>query len=580
MATSSSRFFSSPRIATVGLAALVTLGIGFTLHQAFALRIHYYDTYDYLNDARRLGGDRSAAYYRVHSPLVPVLAIPVARAIGDVEPPDAPIRWVLPHLLGVALAVFTLVLVFLWLRDRAGTRWALLGLVLLIGTRLFVRYSPFLLVDIATAGWAAAAFLAWARATSAHGRPWHYALFGLAVAGGMLTKYSMLILPVPFAAAELVRIAVERRIRWRRIGGGLLGAAVAAATFWLFMSTVFTSLDRRPFTFETLRELLTGSSAAVAALPHETPWDYAPMLVSCVSFVTVALAALGAAASLRTGWRRDLPVAIWVVLFFAVFSLAIGHNEARYLWPALPGLIYFAVLGARTLFRSLAATAPRLRSAVAVGLLAIAIRPGVAQAIRDSHPFFRTPIQPEVVRFVQENTRNDRTVFWTGHFVALTPPNPNADLPQDEFFDFFHLAHPCIHMMTDGRVVGVDAGDPAAFLRARGNDGDAMIVGPPFFVYAQTSSEPPATFEMLAIRRVTLRREGDLYVDDEGAAWLRAEGDDLVALDDLGELDLHANVPLGRRTLARGDRVRGAAGAERLQVVRLVRRELPASFRE
>jgi hypothetical protein len=574
-------------------ALVVAMGLAFMLHQAFALQIHYYDTFDYLNDARRLLGDESASYYRVHAPLGPLLAMPVASAILSTAEVDDPLRWVLPHLLGALLAALTLLAVWGWLRSRVGGRWALLGVLLLMGTSLFVRYAPFLLVDIATAGWVAAAFLAWARATSPRGRWFHYGAFGVAIAGGMLTKYSVIVLPLPFVAAELVRVVVERRLCWRRLLGGLFGGCVAALVFWGVMSAVFGYVDGRPFTLETLEALLAGSSAAVVSFPGETWADYAPMLVACVSPITLALAALGVATGLRRSWRRDLPVLLWILLLGGLLSFRIGHNEARYLWPILPAIAYFAVIGARASWGMLHSLA-RGRGRVAVALLSLAVMglaltPGISQARRDTHPFFYTGTQPAFVRFIEDHTSGDRSVFWAGHFVALSPPSPNAAVPEDEFFDFFHLGHPCVHLLTSGRVVGVPSpGDPARFLRGRPGEGDVLVVGPPSFVFGPGAAAPE-TFEVYARRRLSLRREGSAYVDDDGRAWLRVVGSELEAVTELGECDLSAvpvggdAIPLGRHVLGPGARFTpGPAleGEAPLSVVSVVRRVFPASWRE
>lgn len=566
-------------------AAGVALALGFTLHQAVQVRLHYYDSFDYMNDARRLNGDESAAYYRVHAPLVPVLARPVVASILDTEDAGDPSRWILPHLLGWGMAALALLAAWLWMRERVGARWALLGVLLLCGTRLFVRYAPFLLVDIATAGWVALSFFAWARATSARGEPRHWLLFGLAIAGGMLTKYSLGALPFAFVAAELVRIPLERRLRLRRVAWAAAAGLVAAGAFWLSLSAVFTEVDGEPFTLEAFRELIAGASAMVEPMPGETSWDYGPLLLATVSPITVGLAALGAVVGLRRDWRRDLPALLWLLGFVALISFRVGHNEARYLWPALPPLAYFATVGARWLHRAARSWIrhPTPRAAAGVALALAALVPGVRQAARDTHPFFYASTQPDFLRFVQEETRAPRRAFWTGHFVALTPPSPNEGIVEDEFMDFFHLSHPAIHLFTDAQMLGVATSDPARHLRREGGDGDVLVVGPPGFVFAHAAQTgrlvPPATFDVYARRRVALRREGDAYVDDEGETWLRWRDGALLAARDLGEADLTIDGErLPTRAFEAGDRLARPAAPTAIDLVSVRRRTFPASW--
>lgn len=566
-------------------AAGVALALGFTLHQAVQVRLHYYDSFDYMNDARRLNGDESAAYYRVHAPLVPVLARPIVSAIVDAEDAGDPVRWILPHLLGWAMAALALLAAWLWMRERAGAGWALLGVLLLCSTRLFIRYAPFLLVDIATAGWVALAFFAWARATCARGEPRHWLLFGLAVAGGMLTKYSLGALPFAFIAAELMRIPLERRLRLRRIAGALAAGVVAAVAFWLFLAAVFREVDGEPFTLEAFQALIGGASAMVEPMPGETQWDYGPMLLATVSPITVALALVGVPVGLRRDWRRDLPALLWMLGFTALISFRVGHNEARYLWPALPALAYFAMIGARWLYALVWSRlrARRLLPVVGASVVALATWPAFVQARRDTHPFFYADTQPDFLRFIQEETRPPRRAFWTGHFVALTPPSPNEGLVQDEFMDFFHLSHPPVHLFTDAQMIGVATRAPADYLRRQDGAGDVLVVGPPGFVFAYADQsgqlEPPETFDVWSRRRAVLRRAGDAYVDDSGEAWFHWRDGALVATRAWGEVDLTLESgPLPRRSIAEGERVALPAAPRELEAVSVRRRTFPASW--
>jgi hypothetical protein len=586
-----------------GIAALgVVLALAFALYQAFAVRLHTYDGFDYLNDARRLSGDEAAvaAYYRVHAPLVPTLAVPVVRAVAH-APPDDPARWTLPHLLGVALAALSVLACFLWIRERTNARWAWLGALFVASTPLFVHYAHHILVDVSCAGWVAATFFAWDRATRGRGGWRHYGLFGVAIAGATLTKYALGALPIAFVLAELLRVVIERKLRARRWLGLVLAGAVAATLFAAAMSAAFFVIDGDVLTARDFAALLGEASGMVAPMEGEGAWDYLPLLFGTVSVFTLGLSLVGLVDGLRRDWRRDLPAATWIALFGGLLAFRVGHNEARYLLPVLPAVALFATLGARSLVRMArrGLPLPARRTAIAtLGVaLALSVAPGVSRAARDTHPFFRSDTQAVFARWVEDHAPGGGKVLWAGHFVALTPPDPSPGLVEDEFFDYFHLGHPAVHFLTDAHMEGVDGfPDPAEVLRRDEGAADVFVVGPREFVFAYAvahGAERPATFELFARRRLTLRPEGDRWVDDGGTAWLRtiedADGRVTVeALRDLGEVDLAARavlgprMPLGRHHLGEGDRatVRGGwshRGAQ-LHLVSIVSERFPASW--
>src|SRR5439155_2806979 len=132
--------------------------------------------------------------------------------------------------------------------------------------------------------------------------------------------------------------------------------------------------------------------------PGESWRDDIGMTLAMTSAPTLLLAGLGLVLALAQRQDRDVPFFGWLAVVGGAIVVLIPHTEARYLLPAVPAIIYFAVRGAEYLLR--AAQAPWARSAgfrpaaitLAVVVLALVLRPGVEQALLDQDPVFRADL--------------------------------------------------------------------------------------------------------------------------------------------------------------------------------------------
>lgn len=491
------------RLATVVVLAFVA----FAAIQAFQIRIRFYDTYDYLNDARAILGDDGpgAAYYRVHAPVMPLVATLGALAHDPSDPANR-WTWLVPHALAFLWVLLTLAALAAYLgrRHGRGPPWNgfwIWGLALFVATPLFVRYSPHLLVDIPTAGAVAASLWLWDRVRV--DRQWRWPiLLGIAWGVAMGLKYSLLLFPGVFAVAALLETIVDRKLFTRRNARVALAGATGLATFFGLISFVYSNGTPEGFSFEQWVADLREASSMVRPMEGDGPWDNVVMLGQVLSPVALVLAAIGLPAALHR-WRRDLPAVLWLAFFVAMLSLGVGHSEARYLYPVFPVVMHLAVLGLRTLWGWRRATPERrakaqraLRVVLPVSLLAASV-PGVAQMVTDRDPFFRRPTHQRVARLIVDALPDDGKVHYSGHFVVLTPPN-KVTYERDEFFDFFHFGHPAIHFLTRRQVLGSRVGRPELALR-RERSAAAFIVGPSRFHHATdylAGHELPTTFEV------------------------------------------------------------------------------------
>jgi len=491
------------RLATVVVLAFVA----FAAIQAFQIRVRFYDTYDYLNDARAILGDEGpgAAYYRVHAPVMPLVAT-IGAVAHDPSDPANRWTWLVPHAMAFLWVLLTLAALAAYLARRhgRGPPWNgfwIWGLALFVATPLFVRYSPHLLVDIPTAGAVAASFWLWDRVRVE--RQWRWPLLlGVVWGVAMGLKYSLLLFPGVFAIAALVETIADRKVFSRRNARVALAGAMGLATFFGLIAFVYSRGTPEGFTLERWISDLREASRMVRPMEGDGPSDNVVMLGQVLSPVALFLALIGLPAAVAR-WRRDVPGLLWLVGFVAMLSLGVGHSEARYLFPVFPVVMHLAVLGLRTLWGLRRASPERranvrraLRWALPVALLAATI-PGLGQMVTDRDPFFRRPTHQRVAQLLVDALPEDGKVYYSGHFVVLAPPDP-VTYERDEFFDFFHFGHPAIHFLTRRQVMGNRAGRPEGVLR-RASGPAAFVVGAQRFHHTTdllAGNALPATFQV------------------------------------------------------------------------------------
>ena len=160
-----------------------------------------------------------------------------------------------------------------------------------------------------------------------------------------------------------------------------------------------------------------------------------------------------------------------------------------------------------------------------MALLAMAV-PALAQARHDLHPAFARPTQPAFSEVLRQALLTPSRIFWRGLPLPLvTTPTPDAPtLPDDEFFDLVHLAHPFVAAMGERPVDGHDdlVHDAVELLMETPGDGDLLVRGAAEHLYTPrfvAGVEPPAYLELWLRSRWRVRGPGTL-----GGLHLRADG--------------------------------------------------------
>jgi hypothetical protein len=473
-----------PRWAATVPAALCALALAYTLYRGAVVTLEYFDGYQFLVTAKRLAGDRATAGFNlVRPPLLALLDLPALWLAQRGAPANLGYT-LFPHLTAAVLAVLSALAVLYAYRAVFEARMALVGLALLVTGRLFVRYGSLTMADILSMGLGALAVGLHLRTMQ---RPtWgRDLLVGLAIGLGAAAKYPLLLMGGVVALAELLVAIKRRQLPLRRVAGLGLSGAAAAGSFGALLVLAYglglgwNQLARFP---AAVREAFTLATGMVQALPGESRWDNAVMVAETTAWPILALALLGLILLVKERQERDLPFLAWLVGVGGILVATIGHNEARYLLPAIPALIYFAARGTEWLLGR--ARSPALAGAALVALLVGCSWGGARQAWADADPAFRADTPRRAAQELVRLRRPGGHPRWTGPFSCIYPVR-RVPLKHDEFFDAFNFYGPSMIYFL---------GEPATVIPSllSAAHGDAVVIpGPNCNVAALPKTAPP-----------------------------------------------------------------------------------------
>ena len=432
------------------LLFLLAAAAAYAVHRAFVLRIDYWDSFLFLNNARRMLGDPWARYTLDKPPLLPMLYVPVLAWVGESGP--TLIRLIGPHVQAAVMSIVSVGAVWAALRKPLTSNLALTGAVLFAANRVFVHYVSFSLSDIVSVGFVAGVYAVWLQARTQRGW-WWFTWTGVLIGCAVATRYQAATLPFAIAAAELVIALKNRRLDDRR-ALGFAYAGVLGFVLWLLIHRwAYLAVDREWGVRSLLDALEYAGAGAIREYEREAPWQYFRMLPMAMSPLVLAGTVLGLGVAARD--RRD---ADWL-FFFWLFALGGGlfrvdHNEIRYLLTAFPALIYFALraaemVGELSVFRRRGGG--WLGMTVSVVALAVALVPAVDQAIKDQRPFFFSDQYRASAAWLQARRSPHARLVWHGRPLTLHPPDP-MEFEDDEYFNVFHHYAHIVEYFAGGRV--------------------------------------------------------------------------------------------------------------------------------
>ena len=135
----------------VVLAAIVVGAAVYITYIATTARIEQYDGYVYLNNAKRMLDLPPARFEHIRPPLISLAMLPAVRLAASGAAANAG-YFIWPHLTAVVLSLLSALAIGLLLRRHWGTTLALVGITFFVTSRLFIRYGPFVMADLLSAG--------------------------------------------------------------------------------------------------------------------------------------------------------------------------------------------------------------------------------------------------------------------------------------------------------------------------------------------------------------------------------------------------------------------------------------------
>ena len=161
----------------------------------------------------------------------------------------------------------------------------------------------------------------------------------------------------------------------------------------------------------------------IGSLPGETWRDYGAMSVAMLSLPTLLLCGGGILLALWRRDARDIPCLASLACLGGSTLFLLKHNEARYLLPAVPFILYFALRSIEAALGVLRAHWSRLgwpsralALSIAAALLAGALRVGVHQALLDEDPVYRADAERRAAERLLAARRGDGRLFWYGNW--------------------------------------------------------------------------------------------------------------------------------------------------------------------
>lgn len=294
----------------------------------------------------------------------------------DPRHPARPMQFLAMRLargVSVAAAVLTVWLVFALGRRQFDEPTALLAAAFVAVTMGLVTMAHYATVESLLILLVVSALGAIERVAVTGGR-WSYvgagALAGLAVS----TKYTAVLLAVPFLAAHV------RQWGWRRAAGrdalGRLVPGLAAIPAAFLTGTPYAVLSWSRFGQEAIVfNWLTGAPGGSLMAGGRSYEAYAVHLVNALGWPLFLLCLAGLAAAAggvrrkgAAGNRAALVHLIWVLAFYGVYGLS-PHNALRFILPVVPSLVLLAAHWSVTVRRELRPGAPRLTWTAGVALV-------------------------------------------------------------------------------------------------------------------------------------------------------------------------------------------------------------------
>jgi hypothetical protein len=511
---------------------------GYLLFLSLRFTVHYYDSYEYLNNARQLIGIETH-YDIARAPFFTFLLLPFAwlskffHTIMVIE--RAP--YFLMTLIGAAAVLATWRVLGLALPNHL----AMLGALALACNPLYLHYWPFLMPEALTALLLACFWWALARKQAE--------LAGVVLAAILSLRYQLvLIVALGFIFDLLNQRDNLRAVIKRWIVIGIISLAIFSLLHYLIF---YFGLSRLGFWagFRELYERIHKFSDRGA----DTLWQMLTMEIEFLYFFETApillIAGVGIGQAL---WRREkmdqlFLLWFWGIFFSITFTFRLNLKEARYMIPALPALYYFFLVGIKLIWQWLTRFLTGARAPLRAGLLiafslAVALSPIIKagnEILRLNDDCYFKPLAHDIGSFLNSHLPAGQPAYWAGSYFTIEPADYQFNKAERIFF--FDLFVNAMSFYTD-RACYSNFSESFIYQDARG----ALVVvnknlGKNALQLRDGSAPIPVTVQQI-LRQIKFRNSGktvDRLVDgywQPFALFISEDGKEEIYLAELGNL--------------------------------------------
>lgn len=459
----------------LALGAFVLVELALLLDVARSLTIDYYDSFEYLRNARVLSehghSPLAAEYLWRRPPLVPLLQAALYPAGAGAAGAEQGL--VAAHVLAWGFSAGALGLIYGQLSASFDRSYALIGTFLVAANPIFLHLVPFGLVDIPAMFFTVLALSSYMRARSTNSVVGAL-LCGASLAAAMATKYNLVLL-VPCLLLFELDDAMNKK---SATGGGPLRALVsrrsvlifgaAAASWYGLHLAIHVRLEGLHLdSFVQVFQTLLGETGMVASVIwDDPPSEYVQEIYQTSTLALLACGLLGLYLSFRRGQSRDRLHLYWLLVFLFVMSFGIGSKSSRYLLPILPSLVHIQLRGVEWCHARLAKLVAE-RSARGAGLpwmepigsllglsliLWLPLTQSVGQIRHFEDPVYRSPFIRYALDTIRDSAGPEAPIYWRGAFFSMYPEDP-IFFPHDETFYFYHLGPPAFEYFLNRPVL-------------------------------------------------------------------------------------------------------------------------------
>jgi hypothetical protein len=438
----------------LGIFILFALYFGWL---AGEITVHFYDSFQYLNNARALAGFNSYYDY-TRPPVFQFMLSPVMlayRATGSAF-------WLerAPYFLMLLLNGVAIWTVWRLLRERLEREIALATIGLFLINRTVFHYIPFVMPDLIAMGFVAAFAINCHRFAS-KGRQRDAILAGCWLGLAVSTKHYL----APLCLAPAVFFLLEwfsrdeGRIRFRpqlkQVGGLAVMGLCCASLFLLLHKIAFLIVPeyRHQSLFSLLRYIVEFGSAVNGLAQVESFSSSAGLtagfLADSLSIPLIAVIITGFILAIYTNDRLGRLLTIIAAIHLFVMTVLLVNREARYFLQIYPAFYYFvgvAIKRGGLLWSEPSAPSTSRRArfiAAAVALIVIAgvLRGTAAEARSFTDESYRNDLLIRLGRYVKDHTEAQNRVYWVGNWFGISPKSPAAE--ERSFFnrDFYYTFH-------------------------------------------------------------------------------------------------------------------------------------------